>query len=104
MQVGEKEREHDLAALRKDIATQVSEKCVDPTTKRPYPVGIIEKAMNEVGFSVKLNKNAKSQVVLIISYCLCYLQRGFLLRLLNAYILSKRSLNFPSKGQECVYG
>ena len=62
LQVGEKEREHDLASLRREIATQVSEKCVDPATKRPYPVGIIEKAMNEVGFSVKLNKNAKSQV------------------------------------------
>jgi ribosome maturation protein SDO1 len=62
VQVNEKEREHDLTSLRKEIATLVAEKCVDPETQRPYPVGLIEKAMTEAGFSVKQNKNAKSQV------------------------------------------
>ncbi|KAH7883954.1 SBDS protein C-terminal domain-containing protein [Phlebopus sp. FC_14] len=62
VQVGEKEREHDLTALRKEIATLVAEKCVDPATQRPYPVGMIEKAMAEAGVSVKVGKNAKSQV------------------------------------------
>jgi ribosome maturation protein SDO1 len=62
VQVGEKERDHDLTSLRKEIATLVSEKCVDPTTQRPYPVGMIEKAMGEAGYSVKQNKSAKSQV------------------------------------------
>ena len=62
MQVGDKERDHDLTSLRKEIATLVAEKCVDPSNQRPYPVGMIEKAMAEAGFSVKQNKNAKSQV------------------------------------------
>ncbi|KAJ3758580.1 Shwachman-Bodian-diamond syndrome protein [Lentinula raphanica] len=62
VQVGEKEREHDQSALRKEIATLVAEKCVDPSTQRPYPVGMIEKAMTEAGYSLKPNKNAKSQV------------------------------------------
>ncbi|KAG6869041.1 hypothetical protein C0993_004714 [Termitomyces sp. T159_Od127] len=62
VQVGEKERDHDLSSLRKEIATLVAEKCVDPATQRPYPVGMIEKAMAEAGFSVKQNKTAKSQV------------------------------------------
>ncbi|KAJ4471370.1 Shwachman-Bodian-diamond syndrome protein [Lentinula edodes] len=62
VQVGEKEREHDQSALRKEIATLVAEKCVDPVTQRPYPVGMIEKAMSEAGYSLKPNKNAKSQV------------------------------------------
>jgi ribosome maturation protein SDO1 len=62
LQVGEKEREHDLSSLRKEIATLVAEKCVDPVTQLPYPVGMIEKAMAEAGFSVKQNKTAKSQV------------------------------------------
>lgn len=62
VQVGEKERDHDLASVRKEIATLVSEKSVDPETQRPYPVGIIEKAMAEAGFSVKPGKTAKSQV------------------------------------------
>ncbi|KAF9535785.1 SBDS protein C-terminal domain-containing protein [Crepidotus variabilis] len=70
VQVGEKEREHDLISLRKEIATLVSEKCVDPATQRPYPVGMIEKAMTEAGYSVKQNKNAKSQV----SECIKLLQ------------------------------
>ncbi|KAF5312171.1 hypothetical protein D9619_003106 [Psilocybe cf. subviscida] len=61
VQVGEKERDHDLASLRKEIATLVAEKCVDPATQKPYPVGMIEKAMTEAGYSVKQNKNAKSQ-------------------------------------------
>lgn len=65
MQVGEKERDHDLVSLRKEIATLVAEKCVDPATQRPYPVGMIEKAMAEAGYSVKQNKNAKSQVTQI---------------------------------------
>ncbi|KAK2461737.1 hypothetical protein APHAL10511_006200 [Amanita phalloides] len=62
MQVGEKEREHDLSSMRKEIATIVAEKCVDPATQTPYPIGLIEKAMAEAGFSVKPNKTAKSQV------------------------------------------
>jgi ribosome maturation protein SDO1 len=62
VQVGEKERDHDLTSLRKEIATLVAEKCVDPSNQHPYPVGMIEKAMAEAGFSVKQNKNAKSQV------------------------------------------
>ncbi|KAG6857664.1 hypothetical protein H0H87_010233 [Tephrocybe sp. NHM501043] len=70
VQVGEKERDHDLTALRKEIATLVAEKCVEPATQRPYPVGMIEKAMAEAGFSVKQNKTAKSQV----SECIKQLQ------------------------------
>ncbi|KAL4254547.1 SDO1/SBDS family protein [Abortiporus biennis] len=70
LQVGEKEREHDLSSIRREIATLVAEKCVDPSTQRPYPVGMIEKAMNEAGFSVQQGKNAKSQV----SACIKLLQ------------------------------
>jgi ribosome maturation protein SDO1 len=62
VQVGEKEREHDITSLRKELATLVAEKCVDPSTQRPYPVGMIEKAMTEAGYSVKTSKTAKSQV------------------------------------------
>jgi len=63
LQVGEKEREHALSNIWKEIATQVSEKCVDPATNRPYPVGMIEKAMTEAGFSAKTGKPTKSQVL-----------------------------------------
>ena len=80
LQVGEKEREHDLTSLRKEIATLVAEKCVDPATQRPYPVGMIEKAMGEAGYSVKQGKNAKSQV----SECIKLLQSGSKLPLQRA--------------------
>ena len=66
LQVGEKERDHDLSSLRREIATLVAEKCVDPAKQRPIPVGMIEKAMNEAGFSVKQGKNAKSQVCSVL--------------------------------------
>lgn len=62
LQVGEKEREHNAGNLLRDIATQVAEKCVDPSTQRAYSVSMIEKAMAEIGFSVKTDKSAKSQV------------------------------------------
>jgi hypothetical protein len=62
LQVGEKERSHNLTNISRDIATQVAEKCVDPSTQRPYSVTMIEKAMAEIGYSVKPDKNAKSQV------------------------------------------
>ncbi|KAF7968099.1 hypothetical protein HWV62_38538 [Athelia sp. TMB] len=70
VQVNEKERDHDLTSLRKEIATLVAEKCVDPATQTPYPVGMIEKAMTEAGFSVKQGKTAKAQV----SECIKQLQ------------------------------
>ncbi|KAG8925773.1 hypothetical protein FRC03_009673 [Tulasnella sp. 419] len=63
LQVGDKEREHALSNLWKEIATHVAEKCVDPTTQKPYPVGMIEKAMHEAGFSVKTGRSSKSQAL-----------------------------------------
>ncbi|KAF8912891.1 SBDS protein C-terminal domain-containing protein [Gymnopilus junonius] len=88
VQVGEKEREHDLGSLRKEIATLVAEKCVDPSTQRPYPVGMIDKAMSEAGFSVKPNKNAKSQV----SECIKLLQSDSNLPIQRARMRIKVSL------------
>jgi len=88
VQVGEKERDHDLGSLRKEIATLVAEKCVDPSTQRPYPVGMIEKAMTEAGYSVKQNKNAKSQV----SECIKLLQSDSNLPIQRARMRVKLSL------------
>lgn len=46
----------------KEIATIVADKCVDPETKRPYTVTLIEQSMKDVHFSINPNKNAKQQV------------------------------------------
>lgn len=67
LQISEKERQTELAALFKDIATNVAEKCVNPESKRPYPVSIIEKAMKDIHYSVKFNKNAKQQALDVIA-------------------------------------
>ena len=48
----------------RDIATIVAEKCVNPETKRPYTVGMIERAMKDVHISVKANRGTKQQVEL----------------------------------------
>merc|ERR1712241_599550 len=63
LQVSDKERQAQQEALFKDVATIVSEKCVNPETKIPYPVSIIEKAMKECHIAVKANKGAKQQAL-----------------------------------------
>lgn len=64
--MSEKERQSQIDSLFKDIATTVADKCINPETKRPYPVSIIEKAMKDVHFSVKVNRNAKQQALDVI--------------------------------------
>ena len=50
----------------RDIASIVSDKCVNPDTKRPYTVGVIESAMKEIHYSVKPTKSTKQQVWIMI--------------------------------------
>lgn len=66
LQVSTKEREHVVDALRKDVATIIAEKCVNPATKRPYPISIIEKAMADLHVSLKPEASAKQQALDII--------------------------------------
>jgi len=66
LQVSDKERTQQLESMFRDIATLVSEKCINPETKRPYPVGVIERAMKEVHYSVKSNKATKQQALEVI--------------------------------------
>lgn len=101
VQVGEKERDHDLTSLRKEIATLVAEKCVDPSNQRPYPVGIIEKAMAEAGFSIKQNKNAKSQVNCHPEFINSASSNQHMFRYLNASSSSRLIPNCLSKELEC---
>jgi len=66
LQVSEKERHANLDSMFKEIATMVAEKCVNPETNRPYPVTIIEKSMKDSHYSIKPNKNVKSQALDVI--------------------------------------
>lgn len=68
LQVSEKERTVQLETSFKDIATTVSDMCVNPETKRPYPVGIIEKALHDLHFSIKPNRTTKQQVSILVHF------------------------------------
>jgi ribosome maturation protein SDO1 len=63
LQVSDKERQAQQDAMFKDIATVISDKCVNPESKRPYPVSMIEKAMKECHVAVKPNKSSKQQAL-----------------------------------------
>lgn len=62
LQVGEKERNQELGSSWREIVTQVCEKCVDPTSQRPYTYGMVDKAMQDIHYSIKTGKSTKSQV------------------------------------------
>lgn len=56
-----------------------TDKCVNPETKRPYPVSMIEKAMKDAHISVKPNRNAKQQVYFLVPFMLLVKYRCFVL-------------------------
>lgn len=66
LQVSEKERSVQLESSFKDIATTVADMCVNPETKRPYPVSVIEKGLKDLHFSVKPNRSSKQQALEMI--------------------------------------
>jgi ribosome maturation protein SDO1 len=63
LQVSERERTEQLDALMKDVANTIAGLCVNPDTKRPYPVSIIEKGLKEVHFTAKPGRNSKQQAL-----------------------------------------
>ncbi|XP_014087694.1 ribosome maturation protein SBDS [Bactrocera oleae] len=63
LQVSEKERQSVLDAQLNSIINSVAALCVNPETRRPYPATIIEKALKDAHFSIKMNKNAKQQTL-----------------------------------------
>ncbi|XP_068614811.1 ribosome maturation protein SBDS-like [Brachionichthys hirsutus] len=66
LQVSDKERQSQLETMFRDIATIVAEKCVNPSTKRPYTVSLIERSMRDIHYSVKASKNTKMQALDVI--------------------------------------
>ena len=66
-QVSEQERQMQLDALFKDVATRVTDMCVHPETKRPYPLSTIERAMrDELHFAPALSRTAKQQALAVV--------------------------------------
>eukprot|EP00899_Mesostigma_viride_P010114 jgi/Mesvir1/19103/Mv12850-RA.1 len=65
-QVSDKERAKDLDAFFRDVACIISEKCVNPTNNRPYPLSMIERCMRDIHVNLDLKKSAKKQALEVI--------------------------------------
>jgi ribosome maturation protein SDO1 len=70
LQVSDKERTQHLENTFKEIASLVTGKCINPETKRPHTISMIEQAMRDIHFSVNPNRNAKQQVEIILQFLL----------------------------------
>jgi ribosome maturation protein SDO1 len=67
VQVGSEERDAHNSSLFREVATLVCERVVNPKTRSPYPIPMIEQAMREiVAFSPNSAKNAKQQALEVI--------------------------------------
>ena len=66
LQVNELERKSQQDSLLKDIASIISEKCVDAQSGCPVPYTIIMRALEEIHVNLKMNQPAKKQALMII--------------------------------------
>uniref|UniRef100_A0A0P4WFD1 Uncharacterized protein n=1 Tax=Scylla olivacea TaxID=85551 RepID=A0A0P4WFD1_SCYOL len=66
LQVSDKERHANQEASVKEIASIVSDKCINPETKTPYTVSMIESAMRDIHFSLNPKRNNKQQALDVI--------------------------------------
>ena len=62
-QVSDKERKVELNTMFRDVASVLSEKCVNSETNRPYTISVLERALKDVHFSVDPRRPAKSQAL-----------------------------------------
>jgi ribosome maturation protein SDO1 len=63
LQVGGKERQQNAQQLRAEVLQIVADKCINPNTKRPYPITIIDKTLNELNFNLVPSRAAKTQAL-----------------------------------------
>ncbi|KAK4533717.1 hypothetical protein CCYA_CCYA18G4599 [Cyanidiococcus yangmingshanensis] len=66
LQVSERERQYQNTRMLHEIASVVAAKTVSRETKRPLPVGLIEKALREIHFGVQPNRSVKAQALDVI--------------------------------------
>lgn len=62
LQVAGKERESQLSSQFRDIATIVMQKTINPETRHPYTISMIERLMHEIHFAVDPHSSSKKQV------------------------------------------
>ena len=66
LKLAEKERKLTIANMTKEIASIVASQCVNSNTQRPLTATMVERAMKQIGFSVKLKKAEKAQALVVI--------------------------------------
>ncbi|VDM46513.1 unnamed protein product [Toxocara canis] len=66
LQVSDKERQVQSESSFKEVANIIANMCVNPETKRPYSLAVIEKALHDLHFSLKPNRSAKQQALEMI--------------------------------------
>ncbi|MFH4976108.1 hypothetical protein AB6A40_002817 [Gnathostoma spinigerum] len=66
LQVSEKERQVQSESSYKEVANLIANMCVNPETKRPYPVTVIERGLHDLHFSLKPNRSSKQQALEMI--------------------------------------
>ena len=60
-QVSDRERAVELGALFRDVAAAIASRCVNTSTRRPFTVSMVERALKDAGFSVDGKRPAKAQ-------------------------------------------
>uniref|UniRef100_A0A6U4JVJ0 Ribosome maturation protein SBDS n=1 Tax=Hemiselmis andersenii TaxID=464988 RepID=A0A6U4JVJ0_HEMAN len=63
VQLSERERGAAQESLLKEICTIVADKCINPQSKRPVTVGVVERALSELHFNPNITKPAKKQAL-----------------------------------------
>ena len=68
LQVSDRERALQLDSRLRDVASIIVEKCVDSTTKRPFPHALIERALKDpkIHFIPDQRKSAKQQMLEVV--------------------------------------
>lgn len=62
-QVSDKEREVAYNSIFKEVASIISERCINTATKKPISVNLIEATLKEIHFTVNPKKNVKKQAL-----------------------------------------
>lgn len=63
VKVSDKERELEYDTLFKDVASIIADKCINPDTRRPYTITMLERALRDIHFSVDPKRTAKQQAL-----------------------------------------
>ena len=63
LQISSGERKVQMETMFREVATIISEKCVDPSSDRPYTLNVVERAMKQAHIAVDPSQSAKKQAL-----------------------------------------